>query len=41
MGSTEPDGTIVTERIDAMWGTDLTTAVIGEGQAAMFVDVDP
>jgi transposase InsO family protein len=34
------DGTIVTERVDAMWGTDLTTVVTGEGQAAVFVAVD-
>ena len=30
------DGTIVTERVDTMWGTDLTV-VTGEGQAAVFV----
>jgi putative transposase len=34
------DGTIVTERVDTMWGTDLTTVVTGEGQAAVFVAVD-
>jgi transposase InsO family protein len=34
------DGTIVTARVDAMWGTDLTTVVTGEGQAAVFVAVD-
>jgi putative transposase len=39
-GPRSHDGTIVTERIDAMWGTDLTTVVTGEGQAAVFVAVD-
>ena len=34
------DGTIVGERVDTMWGTDLTTVVTGEGQAAVFVAVD-
>jgi putative transposase len=34
------DGTIIPETVDAMWGTDLTTAVTGEGQAAVFVAVD-
>jgi putative transposase len=34
------DGTIRTERIDAMWGTDLTSTMTGEGQAAIFVTVD-
>jgi putative transposase len=34
------DGTITTERIDAMWGTDLTSVMTGEGQAAVFVAVD-
>ena len=34
------DGTIVTEQVDTMWGTDLTTVVTGEGQAAVFVAVD-
>jgi putative transposase len=34
------DGMIRTERVDAMWGTDLTSAMIGEGQAAIFVTVD-
>jgi putative transposase len=31
---------IRTERVDAMWGTDLTSAMTGEGQAAIFVTVD-
>jgi transposase InsO family protein len=34
------DGTIIPETIDAMWGTDLTTTITGEGQAAVFVAVD-
>jgi putative transposase len=35
------DGTIRTERVDAMWGTDLTSTLTGEGQASIFVTVDP
>jgi putative transposase len=34
------DGTIRTERVDEMWGTDLTTTLTGEGQAAIFITVD-
>jgi transposase InsO family protein len=34
------DGTIITDRVDAMWGTDLTTVMTGEGQAAVFIAVD-
>ncbi len=34
------DGTIRTERVDTMWGTDLTSTVTGEGQASIFVTVD-
>ena len=34
------DGTIRTERVDAMWGADLTSTATGEGQAAIFVAVD-
>ena len=34
------DGTIRTERVDAMWGTDLTSTLTGEGQASIFVAVD-
>jgi putative transposase len=34
------DGTIRTERVDLMWGTDLTSAMTGEGQASIFVTVD-
>ena len=29
------DGIIVTERVDVMWGTDLTSVMTGEGQAAL------
>jgi transposase InsO family protein len=34
------DGTIIPETVDLMWGTDLTTALTGEGQVAVFVAVD-
>jgi putative transposase len=34
------DGPIRTERVDAMWGTDLTSTMPGEGQASIFVTVD-
>ena len=34
------DGTITTERVGLMWGTDLTSVMTGEGQAAVFVAVD-
>ncbi len=34
------DGTIRTERVDEMWGADLTSALTDEGQAAIFVAVD-
>jgi putative transposase len=34
------DGPIRTERVDVMWGTDLTSTLTGEGQAAIFVTVD-
>ena len=39
-GPRNHDGTIIPETVDAMWGTDLTTTVTGEGQAAVFVAVD-
>jgi putative transposase len=39
-GPRSHDGTIVPEAVDVMWGTDLTTTVTGEGQAAVFVAVD-
>jgi putative transposase len=34
------DGTIRTEQVDQMWGTDLTSTMTGEGQASIFVTVD-
>jgi transposase InsO family protein len=34
------DGRITTDRVDLMWGTDLTSVLTGEGQAAVFVAVD-
>jgi len=39
-GPRNHDGTIVPDTVDAMWGTDLTTTITGEGQAAVFVAVD-
>jgi putative transposase len=39
-GSKAHDGRITTDRVDVMWGTDLTSVVTGEGQAAVFVAVD-
>jgi putative transposase len=34
------DGTIIPAAVDAMWGTDLTTTITGEGPVAVFVAVD-
>jgi len=39
-GPRRHDGTIIPAAIDAMWGTDLTTTITGEGQAAVFIAVD-
>jgi transposase InsO family protein len=39
-GPRNHDGTIIPDTVDTMWGTDLTTAWTGEGQAAVFVAVD-
>jgi transposase InsO family protein len=39
-GPRHHDGTIIPDTIDTMWGTDLTTTVTGEDQAAVFVAVD-
>ena len=39
-GPRSHDGTIIPEAVDVMWGTDLTTTITGEGQAAVFVAVD-
>src|SRR5512143_2870718 len=34
------DGIIRTERVDEMWGSDLTSTLTDEGQASIFVAVD-
>jgi transposase InsO family protein len=34
------DGTIATDQVDLMWGTDLTSVTTGEGQAAVSITVD-
>jgi transposase InsO family protein len=34
------DGTIIPDKVDTMWGTDLTTTITGEGQVAVFIAVD-
>jgi len=34
------DGTIRTDRVDEMWGTDMTSVATGEGAAAVFIAVD-
>jgi putative transposase len=39
-GPRSHDGTIVPETINTMWGSDLTTTITGEGQAAVFIAVD-
>ena len=39
-GPRNHDGTIIPDMVDTMWGTDLTTTITGEGQAAVFVAVD-
>jgi putative transposase len=39
-GPRSHDGTIIPATVDTMWGTDLTTTLTGEGQAAVFVAVD-
>ena len=39
-GPRNHDGTIIPDRVDVMWGTDLTTAWTSEGQVAVFVAVD-
>jgi transposase InsO family protein len=41
LGPRHHDGSIVTDRPDTMWGTDMTTTMtLQEGQAAVFVAVD-
>jgi transposase InsO family protein len=39
-GPRSHDGTITTERVDEMWGTDLTSVMTGEGLASVFIAVD-
>jgi transposase InsO family protein len=39
-GSKAHDGRSTTDRVDAMWGTDLTSVMTSEGQATVFVAVD-
>ena len=40
-GPRSHDGTIIPDRVDAMWGTDMTTAfTLEHGQVAVFVAVD-
>ena len=39
-GPRNHDGTIIPDTVDAMWGTDLTTTITGEGQAAVFIALD-
>ena len=39
-GPRSHDGTIIPETVDTMWGTDLTTTITGEGQAAVFIALD-
>ena len=39
-GPRSHDGTIIPETVDTMWGTDLTTTITGEGQAAVFIAID-
>src|SRR3954452_25191071 len=39
-GPRNHDGTIIPDTVDAMWGTDLTTTITGEGQATVFIAVD-
>jgi putative transposase len=34
------DGTIIPGAVDVVWGTDLTTTITGEGQAAVFIAID-
>ncbi len=39
-GPRNHDGTIIPDRVDAMWGTDMTTTWTREGQVAVFIAVD-
>src|SRR5436305_14639971 len=39
-GPRNHDGTIIPDTVVAMWGTDLTMTITGEGQATVFIAVD-
>ena len=39
-GPRSHDGTITPDAVDMLWGTDFTTTMTGEGQAAVFVALD-
>ena len=39
-GPRSHDGTITTEQVDTMWGTDLTSVMTGAGLASVFIAVD-
>ena len=39
-GPRSHDGTITTQQVDTMWGTDLTSVMTGEGLASVFIAVD-
>jgi putative transposase len=39
-GPRSHDGTTIPEAMDTLWGTDLTTTITGEGQAAVFIAID-
>ena len=39
-GPRSHDGTIMTQQVDTMWGTDLTSVMTGEGLASVFIAVD-
>jgi putative transposase len=39
-GPRSHDGSIIPDSVDTLWGTDLTTTITGEGQAAVFIAVD-
>jgi putative transposase len=39
-GPRSHDGTIIPATVETMWGTDLTTTTIGEGQVAVFIAID-
>jgi putative transposase len=39
-GPRSHNGTIIPATVETMWGTDLTTTTIGEGQVAVFIAID-